>query len=221
MGITFGTPSDAEVLQMAIDKRLRGRGGALPGTVVSFDALKNTCSVDIGVHRLVPSIDDEDVDEVEELPTLQNVPVCWPVGRGIKVKATLESGDPVLLVCMDRDIAAWRRTGKPSEPDDARSGSWQSAVAVPGLVPNVNPFTDPNDAAALASKLDILVGIIKGWIPVPGPTTDGGLALKTAVLAYFPTVPAKLVAPSGPGDITTGPTTGSSVLLLEEPSLLP
>jgi hypothetical protein len=220
MGITFGTPSDAEVLQLAIDKRMRGRGGAMPGTVVSYDALKNTCAVDIGVHRLVPSIDDEDVDEVEELPTLQNVPVCWPVGRGIKVKAKLEAGDTVMLVCMDRDISAWRRTGKPSEPDDARMGSWQSAVAVPGLVPNTSPFEDPPDAAALASKLDMLIGILAGWIPVPGPGTDGGLALNTAVKAYFPGITPKVVVPV-PTDITPGPTTGSSVLLLEEPSLLP
>lgn len=218
MGITFGTPSDAEVLGYALDKRERNTAKALPGTVVSYDEGAQTCSVTPGVHRLVPSADDEDVDETEPLPTLQDVPVCWLVGRGIQVKAKLQAGDSVLLIAMDRDIDGWMRSGKPAEPDDARMNSWGSAIAIPGLVPTSSPFPEPTDAAALASALNLLIGVLLAWVPVP---LDGGAALKALLVAAFPNIPPAGLSgtPVPLPPIWAADTTGSSVLLLDEPLL--
>ncbi len=208
------TPTLASVINMAIDSRMRNTGVSLPGTVVSYDEGSGLCAVKPGVHRLVPSREEDGEDEIEELPTLQGVPVCWLVGRGIQVKATLQAGDSVLLICLDRDADGWFDTGAPSEPGDARNHSWNNAVAIPGLVPASSPFPEPTDSAALASKLDLLIGIMKAWV-VPGP--DGGAALKTLIMAAFPSIPTPTVIPEPP--IFLGTTTGSSVLLLDEPLL--
>ncbi len=195
------TPTLASVILAAIDSRLRNTAKSLPGTVVAYDAGSQTCTVKPGVHRLVPSREVDGDDEVEVLPTLQHVPVCWLVGRGIQVKAELQAGDSVLLVALDRDADGWLDSGQPAEPEDARVHTWNSAVAIPGLVPATSPFPTPSDSAALASRLDALITLLAG-LPVVG----------TAVAALFPNI-------SAPSTPILNSTSGSSVLLLDEPLL--
>lgn len=212
------TPTLASVIYRAVDSRLRNTGVALPGTVVSYDEGSQSAAVRPGVHRLVPSREVDGEDVVEPRPVIQGVPVCWPVGRGIQVKAKLEAGDSVLLVCLDGDADGWLDTGAPAEPGDARMHSWANAVAIPGLVPASSPFPEPTDAAALASKLDLLIGLMKAWVPVP---FDGGLALNAMLKLAFPGVPVPTLTGTPPVQppVFLGTTTGSSVLLLDEPLL--
>jgi hypothetical protein len=190
-------------MKAVVERAMRATGVSLPGTVVSYNAAAQTCVVRPGVYRLIPSLEDMDVDEVEEIPALQDVPVCWPRGRGFSCVGTLAAGDPVLLICQDRDIAGWQRTGQPAEPDDARVHHWQSAVAIPGLVPNANPIPVPTDAAALASKVDLLIGVLKTVLA--GAASDTAVKIGTA----FPNVPA-----ATPADVSLGVTTASTVLKL-------
>ncbi len=74
-------------------------------------------------------------------------------------------------------------------------------MAIPGLVPASSPFPTPTDAAALASRLDALITLLAS-LPVVG----------IAVAALFPNVSAPTVP-------ILNDTTGSSVLLLDEPLL--
>lgn len=115
--------SIASLVRRLVDKRADTLAVSLPGTVESYDASSKTAVVRPGVHRLVPSMTDADLDELEELPAVR-VPVAWPRARGYSMVGTLSAGDPVLLICQDRDISGWRRSGKPSEPDDARTHVW-------------------------------------------------------------------------------------------------
>lgn len=182
----------AEVLSLVLESREAALSKTLPGTVVTYDAATKTALVRPGVHRRVPSFDDPDEDEIEELPAIPNVPVMWPQGRGFSIVPTvgLLPGDPVLLLCCDRDISGWLRTGVPSEPDDARSHSWGSAVAIPGLVHD--SYTNaPADALALASlvsarvtalqaKLDTLISKFNLHThPVSGALAGATLTLET------------------------------------------
>lgn len=199
------------ILDRRTGKLLRNFGVATPGIVKSFNAAERTCTVQPAVHRLVPAEDDELPDNVEEFKPLFNVPVLFLQFRGMRVvppTGALQPGDPVLLICFDRDASRWRDTGRAAEPADARLHDWQSCVAIPGLVPDTNPFPPPSDAAALGSKLDKLIGILKGWTPV---TSDGGAALKAAVLAAFPAYPAN-AAPTP----EVGNTSKSNILKLSE-----
>jgi hypothetical protein len=197
------TPSWAAVITEGVDVAVRNFAVALPGTVLSYDAASQTCSVQPGVHRLVPDADDESEDVVEPLAPIQHVPVCWLVGRGIQVKGGLQRGDSVLLLALDRDPSGWLRSGAASEPDDARLHHWAHAVAIPGLVPNTSPFPEPTDAAALASKVDGLIAVLKTTVPGSGSNVAALLATK------FPAIPASVGAP-----FTGTTTTGSNILKL-------
>lgn len=177
----------AEVLNGALDAFGRQLAVSLPGTVVSYSSSARTASVRVGVHRLVPSLEEPDEDVVEKLPVLQGVPVAWPAGANFAIEGTLVPGDPVLLIAQDADISGWLRSGQPAEPDDARTHSWASAVAIPG-VRATGSFPVPlTDAAALASVVDAVFTSLKTWASTPGPAdptqaVEAVVALKTALV---------------------------------------
>lgn len=196
------------ILDRRTGKLLRNFGVATPGIVKSFNAAERTCTVQPAVHRLVPAEDDELPDNVEEFKPLFNVPVLFLQFRGMRVvppTGALQPGDPVLLICFDRDASRWRDTGRAAEPADARLHDWQSCVAIPGLVPDTNPFPPPTDAAALGSKLDQLIGILKATPEL------GTAAIQTAVQTAFPAVPSSVGTPNV-GLVTTK----SNILKLSE-----
>ncbi len=199
MARNTNSPTLLSVIQRQLDTKFNNAGGALPGTVISFNSSADTCVVRPGVNRSVPVIGEDDY-VFEQLPPIYDVPVCWPQGRNFRFNGTLNAGDPVLLVCLDRDASGWIRTGKPSDPDDVRESSWAHAVAIPGLVPASNPF-NPTDAAALASKLDNLIAALK--TVKPGPASDTAVVID----AIFPNI----VGSTAPDPVLT---TGSSTLKL-------
>lgn len=191
------TPTLADVILTGITTQLRNTAVALPGTVESYDAGANTITVKPGVNRMIPSFDDEDLDVSEELPSLQDVPVVWLVARGVSIKGSLQAGDPVLLIALDRDMSGWQRTGKHQDPEDGRMHSWSSCVAIPGLIPLTNPIPEPTDAAALASKLDVLGKAIAA-IPAAVTPADAVTAINTIITAFkTPWPPANPLATIG------------------------
>ncbi len=194
------TPTLLSVITRQIDAKMRAQGGALPGTVKSFNPATDTCVVQPGVHRIVPTIEGD--FDFEELPPIYDVPVMWPQGRNFKIEGALSPGDPVLLICLDRDASAWFRTGKPSEPDDVRESSWANAVAIPGLVTAQNPFSIQTDAVALASKMDSIFRAISA-IAVAASPVDAIAAVNAIVAAVKTSYPA---TPGVPSIATSGST---------------
>jgi len=193
-GLTLG-----EVLTDAADARERHFGVALPGIIVSYDSGTQTASVQPAVNRWVPDESSPDEDLSEPLPVLQSVPVMWPKGRNFAFAGTLSAGDPVLLVCIDRDMSGWRSSGAQSDPQDARLHDWASAVAIPGLVPSTTSFSPaPTDAAALANVLDTLgraVATLGGAAPGPpsvivATLPDVAAAVNAIILAFRVAWPA-------------------------------
>lgn len=215
------SPTWASNIQLGVQVGLRNTAVALPGIVLSYDEASQTATVQPAVNRLVPSELDPDEDESETIPAVQHVPVLWLVGRGIKVKATLEPGDSVLLIATDRDFSAWSRTGAVSDPDDVRVHHWQNAVAVPGLVPDTSSFPEPVDAAVLASKLDPLLRALSPLVPVdtsppPVSLSDVIEILLSLVAAFNILIQQARAAVGGHDGVPGSGTTGSSVLKLEE-----
>jgi hypothetical protein len=202
------SPTWASNIQLGVQTALRNTAVALPGIVVSYDEFSQTATVQPAVNRLVPSAQDADEDESETIPAVQHVPVCWLVGRGIQVKATLEPGDTVLLIAADRDFSAWSRSGSTQDPDDVRIHHWQNAIAIPGLVPDSSPYPEPGDAAALASGLDAIFRPISAL-----PEATNLATLLTAVNGIINAV--KLTYPPV-GALPSIATVGSIVLKLEE-----
>jgi hypothetical protein len=206
MAITTGTPEWEEIFNDVQKAASEDTAVAMPGNVVSY--ANGVATVRVGVRRLVPAEDNEYEDVPEELPVIPGVRVMWPAGRGFEIRGTLLPGDPVLLLVCDRDISAWLRSGSVSDPEDSRVHSWGGGVvAIPGLRYDGASFapTPPAtwDSAALASRLDALIGLLKST-----PETGTG-AIATALVLAFPDIPS--VVPEPATDVTT---TGSTVLKL-------
>ena len=89
---------------------------ALPGTVVSFDAERQTAEVQPAV-KMGSML----------FPVLADVPVFMPVPFDV------HPGDACLVVFSDIDIDAWFDTGVPQEPRSARKHSLSDGFAFVGF----------------------------------------------------------------------------------------
>ena len=107
------SPEEREALKKEIFTSLHC---ALPGTVVSFDAERQTAVIQPAVK--VGSM---------AFPLLGDVPVFMPVSFDV------HPGDACLVVFADIDIDAWFDTGVPQEPRSARKHSLSDGFAFVGF----------------------------------------------------------------------------------------
>ncbi len=89
---------------------------ALPGTVVSFDAERQTAEVQPAVK--LGSMN---------YPVLSDVPVFMPMPFEVN------PGDVCLVIFADADIDAWLESGGPQEPKSARKHSLSDGFAFVGF----------------------------------------------------------------------------------------
>ena len=106
------SPETREALKQEIFSSLHC---ALPGTVISFDADRQTAKVQPAVKRgsLL-------------FPVLSDVPVFMPVPFEV------HPGDACLVVFADVDIDTWFESGEPQEPKSARKHSLSDGFAFVG-----------------------------------------------------------------------------------------
>ena len=107
------SPQEREALKQEIFSSLHC---ALPGTVVSYDAERQTADVQPAVK--LGSMN---------YPVLSDVPVFMPVSFEVN------PGDPCLVIFADIDIDAWLETGEPQEPKSARKHSLSDGFAFVGF----------------------------------------------------------------------------------------
>lgn len=193
-------PSWAEILRKALDRRLASMHTAMPGVVKSYDAAKQTATVQPAVQ----------VDG-KNLPPLEDVPVAWQRGGGYFAAFPLTSGDTGLLVFSESDFSQWRVSGGEVSPPFIQKRHGLYAWFIPGGVPDGNELADasdsvavigkdggpriqidgseiklgtgdPSDFVALASKVDALWDAFVNAVP---GGTDGGAAIQTAVKLVY------------------------------------
>lgn len=152
MGI--GETTWPEVIRMHMEDSLQELGVSMPGIVVSYDRASQTAHIKPGITRRLTSYTDRDDFFFEDLPDMYNVPVIWPAGTQVGPGSSyfhpgLEPGAGVLVICSDADFNVWRRSGKKSDPSDARTHHFAHSFALPGL----NPKTDrlPNSNVVVAA----------------------------------------------------------------------
>ena len=109
----FLSPDEREALKKEVFSSMHC---ALPGTVVSFDADRQTAVIQPAVKLGSMTF-----------PLLADVPVFMPVSFEVN------SGDACLVVFADIDIDAWFDTGLPQEPRSARKHSLSDGFAFVGF----------------------------------------------------------------------------------------
>ncbi len=110
---TVLSPEEREALKQEFFSSLHC---ALPGTVVSFDAERQTAEVQPAVK--LGSMN---------YPVLSDVPVFMPVPFEVN------PGDPCLVIFADVDIDAWLESGNPEEPGSERMHSLADGFAFVGF----------------------------------------------------------------------------------------
>ena len=76
----------------------------------------------------------------EELPVIAAVPLAFPRTESTGLAFPVSVGDYVLIVCCDRSLGEWLRTGRRERTVDVGVHTLDGAVAIPGLFPDASAF---------------------------------------------------------------------------------
>jgi len=114
------------------------------GVIESFDAAKQTASIQLSVLRVVGN-------EEIPYPLLTDCPIMFPAAGGAYMTFPVVQGDPCLVLFNDRDIDNWFTTGNVVAPNTSRAHSLSDGIAILGIrsLANPPPYT-ANDAVVLA-----------------------------------------------------------------------
>ena len=144
----------ASVIKKGVDNRLKELHTALPGFIESFDAVKQTASVQLATKRIfITDNGDTETSTAEAVPVLINVPVIFPRGGGFSFTFPIGKGDECLVVFSERSIDDWHKFGKVRTPEARRFHSLSDGMCFVGLSSEPNKI--PNfDTANVEMKKD-------------------------------------------------------------------
>lgn len=135
------------VILGSIDSKLERLHIATPGRVESYDETTQKASVKPLIKR--GFFDENDQRQVDDLPIVNEVPVCFPGAGSYSITFPIAAGDIVLLIFSDRSLDKWLQgQGQNSDPLDDRICDLNDAVAIPGLR-TFSGATDQVDSGAL------------------------------------------------------------------------
>lgn len=136
----------ADNIKQGVNNRIKELHTSMPGIVQSFDAAKQTASVQPAIRRVFITRDGTDeILAASDLPILINVPVQFPRGGGFSLTFPVKKGDECLLVFAERSLDTWHKFGGVRDPGARRFHSLSDATAFVGIssLPNKVPSYDP------------------------------------------------------------------------------
>lgn len=153
---------------------------ALPGVIESYDATRQTCSVQPAIRGKVEAPGGA-VNSVA-LPLLVDVPVIFPSGGGMTFTFPVQTGDECLVVFACRCIDAWWQSGGVQEALATRMHDLSDGFAIVGPKSQPRKLVDVsateaqirNDAGNLVMSFDPSSGRISVKVP-GGLHVDGAI----------------------------------------------
>lgn len=118
------TPDEA--FRAQLDGVLKNLHTCMPGTIVSFDAARQTCEVQPSVQRVFEGV-------ATNLPLLVDCPVVFPQGGGFALTFPLAAGDEVLVTFAERSIDNWYQAGGQKPPNEYRMHDLSDGFVIPGI----------------------------------------------------------------------------------------
>lgn len=109
------------------------------GSIVSYDASKNTVSVQIGMKRQLPT------EQIIDYPVLEDCPVMFLSGGQSYISMPITSGDTCLILFNDRDIDTWWYSGESNVPPSGRAHSLSDAIVLVGVRNQTNSIELPTN----------------------------------------------------------------------------
>ncbi len=118
-------PEDAAAA--AIDSALKNVHTTLPGVIVSFDALRQTATVQPAIQRVFAGIGPTN------LPLCVDCPVEFPSGGGFVLTFPVQPGDECVIAFSERCIDNWYVDGRFAPPADYRLHDLSDAIVRVGI----------------------------------------------------------------------------------------
>lgn len=112
---------------------------ASPGIIMSFDSIKQTCTVQIAISEWIKCNAEEFVNKhganvgVEEIPILEDVPVVYPIAGDYALTFPVKAGDECLVVFSDTCIDSWYQSGGVGQQMSLRRHDLSDAFAIVGV----------------------------------------------------------------------------------------
>lgn len=116
---------------MALDGRQTTVWTALPGVIVSFDAVKQTCVVQPAIQGRNTTKDG--VASFVDMPLCLDCPVVFPGGGGVTLTFPVTKGNECLLVFSSRCIDGWWQNGGVQPPLEIRMHDLSDGFALVGV----------------------------------------------------------------------------------------
>ncbi len=135
-------PTVIEGLEVALDALAARLWCALPGTVLSYDAVKGTCQVQPTIQGQIRN--PNGTHDYVNLPVLQDVPVIYMGGGPFVATFPIQVGDEALVIFADRCIDYWWQSGGIQIPFEPRMHDLSDGFALIGprslarSIPNVS-----------------------------------------------------------------------------------
>jgi len=154
-----------DVILAGVDRVLSTVNTCLPGTVKTYDPVKQSCEVDIDIKKKLGG-------KFVVIPTLVNVPVIFPSGGGFSVSYPLKKGNKVICLFSQRSLDDWLEDIN-DDPKQVRRFDLSDAFAYPGGHTFKTPLgnVDANN---------LVIGLTSGTIQID-PSGNIFLHSKTAI----------------------------------------
>lgn len=186
---------------------------AIPGRIESYDAAKCLANVKPLLKRRysVNNADGNTVEQIEEYPVIQAVPVAFPRGGGYCMAWPLSKGDPCLLVFSERSLDAYLDSDGATvvDPDDARVHDITDAICYPGMTTKANPIANaPTDHLKLGAEdgtAEVRVSngnevqVVANVTRIGTTTANNALALAAQTDARLTALETQVTLPHGTG----------------------
>lgn len=125
---------DEEMIRSAIDQAMTRMWTSAPGRVVSYNAAKQTASIQVTVKSFVKQPDG--TQKAVDLPILEEVPVQFPGAGGQTMTFPVKPGDECVITFMSRAADAQQQSGGDQQPTDASTHSLSHPRAMLGFRSN-------------------------------------------------------------------------------------
>lgn len=125
---------DEEMIRSAIDQAMTRMWTSAPGRVVSYNAQKQTASIQITVKSFVKQPDGS--QKAVDLPILEEVPVQFPGAGGQTMTFPVKAGDEVVVMFMSRASDAQQQSGGDQQASDASTHGLSHPRAMLGFRSN-------------------------------------------------------------------------------------
>ena len=170
--------SELEMYQLMGDKWSNDLRVAMPGTVVSFDPVEQTVTVQPAIKERVIVDQDRTVQSVA-MPLLLDVPIVFPRAGGFTLTMPVRAGDECLVIFADSCIDAWWSQGGVQVQAEKRRHDLSDAFAIMGITSQPRRVTGYSTTSAQlrtddgtqcidisSSGIDLRGNILKNGVPL-------------------------------------------------------